>query len=120
EDNIAGADRGDIFVLKDFQPSWGPRLAYAGGLIIEPADPDKLLSTMGRIFGVPALMGVANASTVLQTGMEVKLEATKGLITIIALPARKGTGEDEANDLLLSMLPFAVASSQENGGTTRS
>jgi phosphohistidine swiveling domain-containing protein len=87
-----------------------PRLAYAGAIILDTEDHYSFLSAVSRIYATPAVIGVTRATEILQTGMTVKVDANKGLVTILALPQEKKEEESESEE----MMPFVPVRIHEN------
>jgi len=81
-ESIYNVERGDIYVIRDFDYSWVPKLVYAGAIIVESSDSSYLPAIMGRVMAVPAVMGIAHASQILKNGMKVHVNGTSGVVTV--------------------------------------
>jgi pyruvate,water dikinase len=63
-------------------PAWTPLFLTAGGLIMEVGGMMTHGSVVAREYGIPAIVGVGNATTRFKTGQKVKLDGATGKIFI--------------------------------------
>ncbi|MCE7792328.1 hypothetical protein K8O68_07835 [Salipaludibacillus sp. CUR1] len=76
-------EKGDILVTAGTNPSWTPLFLNIGALIMETGGPISHGSVVAREYGVPAVAGVAQASTELKDGQTVKVNGETGIVEVI-------------------------------------
>ncbi len=69
--------QGAILVCADALPKWAAVLSQAGAVVSERGSTAGHLGTVAREFGIPALFGVEKATTLLQPGQEVTVDAQR-------------------------------------------
>lgn len=74
---------GEILVCPATDPAWTPLFLSAGGLVMEVGGMMTHGSVVAREYGIPAVIGVRNATTRLATGMRVRVNGSTGVITIL-------------------------------------
>ena len=74
---------GEILVCPATDPAWTPLFLSAGGLVMEVGGMMTHGSVVAREYGIPAVVGVRDATTRLQTGQRVRVDGSSGVITII-------------------------------------
>ncbi len=79
----AGLLPGEILVCAGTDPAWTPLFLVAAGLITEVGGMMTHGSVVAREYGIPAVVGVHDATTRLRTGMRVRLDGSSGTITIL-------------------------------------
>ncbi|MEY4172354.1 MAG: hypothetical protein RL485_724, partial [Bacteroidota bacterium] len=70
----------DLLVARHTDPGWSLLLAQSKGLIIEQGGLLSHASIVARELGIPTLVGVDGATTLLATGDLVTLDATAGTV----------------------------------------
>jgi phosphohistidine swiveling domain-containing protein len=75
---------GEILVCPGTDPSWTPLFLTAGGLIMEVGGMMTHGAVVAREYGIPAVVGVHEATTRLQTGQRIRLDGSSGVIEILA------------------------------------
>jgi phosphohistidine swiveling domain-containing protein len=85
---------GEILVCRATDPSWTPLFLAAAGLVTEVGGMMTHGSVVAREYGIPAVVGVHEATGRLATGQYVRLDGTNGTIELIDDPgiAREGFG----------------------------
>lgn len=78
-----GVRKGEILVTHITDPGWSPLFVAAGGLIMELGGTLSHGVIIAREYGIPAVVGVKNATKVIQTGQLITLDGTHGTISII-------------------------------------
>jgi rifampicin phosphotransferase len=79
---------GEILVCPGTDPSWTPLFLSAGALVMEVGGMMTHGSVVAREYGIPAVVGVHNATTRLKTGQRVRVDGSRGIVEILAdLPA---------------------------------
>ncbi len=74
---------GEILVCPGTDPAWTPLFLAAGGLVMEVGGMMTHGSVVAREYGIPAVVGVHQATTRLQTGQRVRVDGSTGQITVI-------------------------------------
>lgn len=74
---------GDILVATFTDPGWTPLFINAGGLITEVGGAMTHGSVVAREYGIPAIVGVRNATQTLQTGQRVRVDGNRGVIEML-------------------------------------
>jgi len=83
--DLADADleAGDILVTAYTDPSWTPAFVTASGLVTEVGGLMTHGSVIAREYGLPAIVGVDNATRRIRDGQRIRLHATEGYIEIL-------------------------------------
>lgn len=71
---------GEIMVCRGTDPAWTPLFLTAGGLITEVGGLMTHGSVVAREYGLPAVVGVAQATVLLTTGEVVTLDGSSGAV----------------------------------------
>jgi len=79
----AGLEPGDILVCPGTDPSWTPLFLAAGGLVMEVGGMMTHGSVVAREYGIPAVAGVDQATSRLQTGQKVRVDGSSGTIEML-------------------------------------
>lgn len=74
---------GEILVCPGTDPAWTPLFLAAGGLVMEVGGLMTHGSVVAREYGIPAVVGVHQATTRLQTGQRVRVDGSAGTITLL-------------------------------------
>jgi pyruvate,water dikinase len=74
---------GEILVCPGTDPSWTPLLLIAGGLVMEVGGLMTHGSVVAREYGIPAVVGVSQATKRLQTGQGVRVDGTSGRVIVL-------------------------------------
>jgi pyruvate,water dikinase len=74
---------GDILVCPGTDPSWTPLFLSAGGLVMEVGGLMTHGSVVAREYGIPAVVGVNQATARLKTGQRIRVDGTAGIVTIL-------------------------------------
>ncbi len=75
---------GEILVCPGTDPSWTPLFLSAGGLVMEVGGLMTHGAVVAREYGIPAVVGVHDATTRLQTGQRIRVDGATGKIVILA------------------------------------
>lgn len=79
----AQLDPGDILVCPGTDPAWTPLFLAAGGLITEVGGMMTHGSVVAREYGIPAVVGVHEATTRLSNGQRIRLDGSTGRISLL-------------------------------------
>jgi phosphoenolpyruvate synthase/pyruvate phosphate dikinase len=71
---------GDILVAPLTNPVWTPLFAVAGGVVTEVGGILSHGAIVAREYGIPAVMGVAGATSLVQDGQALVVDGNKGYI----------------------------------------
>ncbi|MGD8621222.1 MAG: PEP/pyruvate-binding domain-containing protein [Anaerolineales bacterium] len=74
---------GEILVCPGTDPAWTPLFLTAGGLITEVGGMMTHGSVVAREYGIPAVVGVHEATTRLRDGQKIRLDGSEGTITLL-------------------------------------
>jgi pyruvate,water dikinase len=72
---------GEILVCPATDPSWTPLFLIAGGLVMEVGGMMTHGSVVAREYGIPAVVGVHEATTRLHTGQRVRVDGSHGRVS---------------------------------------
>jgi pyruvate,water dikinase len=78
----AGAhlEPGEVLVAPSTDPGWTPLFLTAGGLVMEMGGANSHGAVVAREYGIPAVVGVPDATTRITTGEQVFVDGTSGLV----------------------------------------
>jgi pyruvate,water dikinase len=71
---------GDILVTRSTTPSWSPFFAVASGLVTNSGGTLSHAAVVAREFGIPAVVGVVNATELISDGATIILDGTRGIV----------------------------------------
>jgi pyruvate,water dikinase len=74
---------GEILVCPGTDPAWTPLFLSAGGLVTEVGGMMTHGSVVAREYGIPAVVGVHQATTRLKDGLRIRVDGTTGKIVIL-------------------------------------
>ena len=74
---------GEILVAPFTDPGWTPLFINAAGLIMEVGGSLTHGSVVAREYGIPAVVGVREATKTLQTGQRLRVDGNRGVIEIL-------------------------------------
>jgi phosphohistidine swiveling domain-containing protein len=74
---------GEILVCPATDPAWTPLFLAAGGLVMEVGGLMTHGSVVAREYGIPAVVGVSQATSRLETGWRVRVDGTTGQVIIL-------------------------------------
>lgn len=74
---------GEIMVCPGTDPAWTPLFLTAGGLITEVGGLMTHGSVVAREYGIPAVVGVHDATTRLTDGQRIRIDGTSGAIELL-------------------------------------
>jgi pyruvate,water dikinase len=74
---------GEILVCPATDPAWTPLFLSAGGLIMEVGGMMTHGSVVAREYGIPAVVGIEQATTRLKTGQRVRVDGSTGNVMLL-------------------------------------
>ena len=72
---------GEILVAITTMPPWTPLFGIASGVVTETGGPLSHCAIVAREYGIPAVVGAAGAIRAIQTGQEITVDGSGGLVT---------------------------------------
>lgn len=82
-DDFGRIQRGDIIVCPSSNPSWVPVFAIAAGLVTNTGGVLAHAAVVAREFGLPAVVGVAGATTRIADGRTIEIDGTAGTVRLL-------------------------------------
>ncbi|OJH19880.1 phosphoenolpyruvate synthase [Bacillus obstructivus] len=79
----ANVEDGDILVTAFTDPSWTPLFVSIKGLVTEVGGLMTHGAVIAREYGLPAVVGVENASKLIKDGQKIRVHGTEGYIEIL-------------------------------------
>ena len=79
----ADLEEGDILVTRFTDPSWTPLFVSIKGLVTEVGGLMTHGAVIAREYGLPAVVGVENATKIIRDGQRIRVHGTEGYIEII-------------------------------------
>ncbi|MGN6378670.1 MAG: rifamycin-inactivating phosphotransferase [Gaiellales bacterium] len=91
--DIAQADLvpGDILVTVSTDPSWSPAFVAISGIVTEVGGLMTHGAVIAREYGVPAVVGVAQATRLIRDGQGIRVHGTEGYVEL--LPSAEDAGD---------------------------
>lgn len=75
-------EEGEILVAPVTDPGWTPLFVTAGGLVMELGGTLSHGVIIAREYGIPAVVGVKNATKIIKTGQSVTVDGSNGVVYI--------------------------------------
>ena len=75
---------GEILVCPGTDPAWTPLFLAAGGLVMEVGGMMTHGSVVAREYGIPAVVGVHQATSRLKTGNRIRVDGSSGMIEMLS------------------------------------
>jgi pyruvate,water dikinase len=82
----ADVEVGDILVTTGTDPSWTPLFVTIGGLVTEVGGLMTHGAVIAREYGLPAVVGVRNATQLIADGQRIRVDGTGGYVEIVTPP----------------------------------
>jgi len=76
----AHLEPGEILVAPSTDPGWTPLFLTAGGLVMEMGGSNSHGAVVAREYGIPAVVGVPDATARLHTGQTVTVDGAAGTV----------------------------------------
>jgi phosphohistidine swiveling domain-containing protein len=81
---------GDILVTRQTDPGWGPVFPLIAGLVMERGGMLSHGAIIAREFGIPSIVGVADATRLIPTGATVCLDGDRGSVRLLSEQGDRG------------------------------
>jgi pyruvate,water dikinase len=78
----AHLEPGEILVAPSTDPGWTPLFMTAGGLVMEMGGSNSHGAVVAREYGIPAVVGVADATNRIETGQLVTVDGAAGSVSV--------------------------------------
>lgn len=79
----ADLEAGDILVTSFTDPSWSPLFVSISGLVTEVGGAMTHGAVIAREYGLPAVVGVENATRLSKDGQQIRVDGTDGYVEIL-------------------------------------
>jgi rifampicin phosphotransferase len=76
----ARLEPGEILVAPSTDPGWTPLFLTAGGLVMEMGGANSHGAVVAREYGIPAVVGVPDATSRIVTGQQITVDGTAGVV----------------------------------------
>jgi pyruvate,water dikinase len=86
--DMAGADLepGDILVTAHTDPSWSPLFVAVAGVVTEVGGMMTHGAVVAREYGLPAVVGVQDATQLIEDGQRIRVDGTDGYVELLSEP----------------------------------
>jgi phosphohistidine swiveling domain-containing protein len=74
---------GEILVTRFTDPGWTPVLGRAAGVVTEVGGLLSHAAVIGREYGIPAILNLPRATSLLKTGQRVRMDGSQGCVTVL-------------------------------------
>lgn len=75
-------NRGEILVAPSTDPGWTPLFLTAGGLVMEMGGANSHGAVVAREYGIPAVVGVPDATLRITTGQRITVAGVTGFVAL--------------------------------------
>ncbi|OPJ61376.1 PEP/pyruvate-binding domain-containing protein [Clostridium chromiireducens] len=75
--------KGDVLVSTYTSPIWTPLFKVAGAAVTEIGSASSHAAIVAREYGIPAVVAIENATSLLKDGQRIRVDGTKGIITLL-------------------------------------
>nr|KEP23872.1 hypothetical protein DA06_03435 [Georgenia sp. SUBG003] len=82
----AHLEPGEILVAPSTDPGWTPLFLTAGGLVMEMGGAMSHGAVVAREYGLPAVVGVPEATSRIRTGETITVDGAAGTVTTVPDP----------------------------------
>jgi phosphohistidine swiveling domain-containing protein len=82
----AHLEPGEVLVAPSTDPGWTPLFLTAGALVMEMGGANSHGAVVAREYGIPAVVGVPEATSRFRTGQRLTVDGTRGQVTVAAEP----------------------------------
>ena len=87
----AHLEPGEILIAPSTDPGWTPLFLTAGGLVMEMGGSNSHGAVVAREYGIPAVVGVPDATHRIETGQLVTVDGAAGLVSVGAADSPRHT-----------------------------
>jgi pyruvate,water dikinase len=79
----ARLEPGEILVTPSTDPGWTPLFLAAAGLVMEMGGPNSHGAVVAREYGIPAVVGVTDATDRISTGQRITVDGSAGTVSLV-------------------------------------
>ncbi len=79
----AKLNKGDVLVAPFTDPGWTPLFYSVEALVVEVGCMMTHGSVIAREYGIPAVVGIENATKILKDGQYVRVDGTRGFVEVL-------------------------------------
>jgi phosphohistidine swiveling domain-containing protein len=83
QDDFGSIHAGDVIVCPSSNPSWVPAFTLAAGLVTNTGGVLSHAAVVAREFGLPAVVGAAEATTRIADGRLIEIDGTAGIVRLL-------------------------------------
>ncbi len=76
-------EKGDILVTRGTNPAWTPMFINLGAIVMESGGPISHGAVVAREYGIPAVVGVGEATSLIKDGQIVRVNGESGQVTLV-------------------------------------
>ena len=80
----AHIEPGEILVAPSTDPGWTPLFLTAGGLVMQMGGANSHGAVVAREYGIPAVVGVPNATLRIANGQRIAVDGTSGTVNVLS------------------------------------
>lgn len=81
-DDLEQVQAGDILVTRGADPGWTPIFSRISGLVMETGGQLSHASVVAREYRLPAVVGIAGVTSMIQSGTDVIVDGTRGTVQL--------------------------------------
>lgn len=82
-DDVHRIRKGDILVTKTTDPGWTPVLGLVAGVVTEVGGLLSHAAVIGREYGIPAVLNLPGATSILRSGQRIRVDGSTGVVEIL-------------------------------------
>ena len=75
--------KGDILIARTTMPPWTPLFAVASAIVVETGGILSHAAITAREYGIPAVLGVKDATTIIRDGQLLEVDGSRGRVRIV-------------------------------------
>lgn len=79
----ASIEEGDILITRFTDPGWTPLFVSVQGLVTEVGGPMTHGAVIAREYGLPAVVGIDDATRLIRDGQQIRVNGTEGYVEIL-------------------------------------
>ncbi len=82
-DESSKIEKGDVLIAKRTNPAWTPLFLNLGAIVMETGGPISHGAVVAREYGVPAVVGVGEATNIIRDGQRVRVNGETGQVELL-------------------------------------
>ena len=76
-------EKGDVLITRGTNPAWTPLFLNLGAIVMETGGPISHGAVVAREYGVPAVVGVGEATSLIRDGQKVRVNGETGQVKLL-------------------------------------